>query len=61
MSCCHFQGVFDAGAAQDVEKMEKLFQLSQVILNIKATEASIASEEHEKLAQELERRDGIKW
>ena len=31
--------------------MEKLFQLSQMILRIKATEASIASEEIERIAE----------
>lgn len=45
------KGNFDPAAAQDVKKMEKFFQLSQMMLRIKATEASIASEEIEQMAE----------
>ncbi|CAB4002084.1 Hypothetical predicted protein, partial [Paramuricea clavata] len=45
------KGNFDPEAAQDSNKMEKLFLLSQMIMRIKATEASIASEEIERMAE----------
>ena len=45
------QGNFDSEAAQDSNKMEKLFLLSQMVMRIKATEASIASEEIERMAE----------
>ena len=48
---CSIKGNFDVEAAQDSNKMEKLFLLSQMIMRIKATEASIASEEIERMAE----------
>ena len=59
------KGNFDAEAAQDSNKMEKLFLLSQMIMRIKATEASIASEEIERMAGRYQGRNvdcvGNKW
>jgi hypothetical protein len=53
------KGNFDPEAAQDSNKMEKLFLLSQMIMRIKATEASIASEEIERMAERYQGRNRL--